>query len=128
MTLVFSIGAILGAMITMYSAVAQRKKEIGTLRALGFQKTTILIAFLVESLFLSFIGCLGGLFLSSFLQFYTISTMNWQTFSELAFSFTLTPEIILQSLIFSLVMGALGGLVPAVRASRQKIIDALRTD
>lgn len=128
MTLVFSIGAILGAMITMYSAVAQRKKEVGTLRALGFQKTTILIAFLVESLFLSFIGCLGGLFLSSFLQFYTISTMNWQTFSELAFSFTLTPEIILQSLIFSLVMGALGGLVPAVRASRQKIIDALRTD
>lgn len=128
MTLVFSIGAILGAMITMYSAVAQRKKEIGTLRVLGFQKTTILIAFLVESLFLSFIGCLGGLFLSSFLQFYTISTMNWQTFSELAFSFTLTPEIILQSLIFSLVMGALGGLVPAVRASKQKIIDALRTD
>lgn len=128
MTIVFSIGAILGAMITMYSAVAQRKNEIGTLRALGFQKTTILTTFLVESLLLSLIGCMFGLFLSSFLQLYTISTMNWQTFSELAFSFTLTPGIILQSLIFSLIMGALGGLIPALRASRQKIVDALRTD
>lgn len=128
MTLVFSIGAILGAMITMYSAVAQRKNEIGTLRALGFQRSTILTAFLVESLLLSFIGCFFGLFLSSFLQLYTISTMNWQTFSELAFSFTLTPKIILQSIIFSIVMGTLGGLVPAVQASRQKIVDALRAD
>ncbi|MCX7770543.1 MAG: ABC transporter permease [Proteobacteria bacterium] len=128
MTVVFSIGAILGAMITMYSAVAQRKNEIGTLRALGFQKTTILTAFLVESLFLSLIGCVFGLFLSSFLQLYTISTMNWQTFSELAFSFTLTPKIILQSLLFSVIMGSLGGLIPALRASRQKIVDALRTD
>lgn len=128
MTLVFSIGAILGAMITMYSAVAQRKNEIGTLRALGFQRSTILTAFLVESLLLSFIGCFFGLFLSSFLQLYTISTMNWQTFSELAFSFTLTPKIILQSIIFSIVMGTLGGLVPALKASRQKIVDALRAD
>lgn len=128
MTIVFSIGAILGAMITMYSAVASRKNEIGTLRALGFQKTTILFAFLVEALLLSLIGCFFGLFLSSFLQLYTVSTMNWQTFSELAFSFTLTPEIILQSLLFSLIMGASGGLIPAYRASRQKIVDALRTD
>ncbi len=128
MTIVFSIGAILGAMITMYSAVAQRKREIGTLRALGFQKVTILAAFLMESLLLSFAGCIGGLFLSSFLQFYTISTMNWQTFSELAFSFTLTPKIILQSLIFSLIMGVIGGLIPALKASSQKIVDALRTD
>ncbi len=127
MTAVFSIGAILGAMITMYSAVAQRRNEIGTLRALGFQKNTILFAFLVEALFLSLAGCVFGLFLASFLQFYTISTMNWQTFSELAFSFTLTPGIITQSLLFSIIMGISGGMIPAYKASREHIVDALRT-
>jgi putative ABC transport system permease protein len=127
MTIIFSIGAILGAMITMYSAVAQRRSEIGTLRALGFQKTTILIAFLVEALFLSLTGGVFGLFLTSFLQFYTISTMNWQTFSELAFSFTLTPKIIAQSLMFSIIMGISGGMIPAYKASRERIVDTLRT-
>jgi len=127
MTIVFSIGAILGAMITMYSAIAQRSSEIGTLRALGFQKSTILIAFLVESLFLSLAGGIFGLFLASFLQFYTISTMNWQTFSELAFSFTLTPSIIIQSLLFSIIMGISGGMIPAYKASKEHIVDALRT-
>lgn len=127
MTSIFSIGAILGAMITMYSAVAQRKGEIGTLRAIGFQRKTILFAFLVESLILSLFGGFLGLFLASFLQFYTVSTMNWQTFSELAFSFTLSGEIIFQSLLFSVVMGVLGGMIPAYQASKQNIIDALRT-
>jgi putative ABC transport system permease protein len=126
LTTIFSLGAIIGAMITMYSAVANRVFEIGTLRALGFQRWTILLAFLMESLLLGFLGGIIGLFFASFLQLYTISTMNWQTFSELAFSFSLTFKIILFSMIFSLTMGFVGGVLPAVRASRMNIVDALR--
>lgn len=126
LTLIFSIGAIIGAIITMYAAVANRTSEIGTLRALGFQKKSILTAFLIESLFLAFIGGAAGLFFASFLQFFTISTMNWQTFSELAFSFSLTFEIASEALLFSLIMGLVGGLLPAVRASRMNIVEALR--
>jgi putative ABC transport system permease protein len=126
LTTIFSLGAIIGAMITMYSAVANRIFEIGTLRALGFQRWRILLAFLMESLLLGFLGGIIGLFFASFLQLYTISTMNWQTFSELAFSFTLTFKIILFSMIFSLTMGLIGGVFPAVRAARMNIVDALR--
>ncbi len=126
LTIIFSLGAIIGAMITMYAAVANRTSEIGTLRALGFQKKSILTAFLIESLFLAVIGGVVGLSFSSFLQFFTISTMNWQTFSELAFSFSLTFEIAYEALLFSLIMGLVGGLLPAVRASRMNIVEALR--
>lgn len=126
LTIIFSIGAIIGAMITMYSAVANRTAEIGTLRALGFRRRNILLAFLTESLFLGFIGGSVGLFFASFMQFMTISTVNFQTFSELAFRFTLTPGIIVQSMVFSLLMGLIGGVLPALRASRLKIVDALR--
>jgi putative ABC transport system permease protein len=126
LTLIFSLGAIIGAMITMYAAVANRVREIGTLRALGFQSISIMVAFLMEALLLGLIGGITGLFLASFMQFITISTMNWQTFSELAFSFTLTFEIIYKSVIFSLLMGFIGGVIPAIRASRLKIVDALR--
>ncbi|MFA7059245.1 MAG: ABC transporter permease [Pedobacter sp.] len=126
LTVIFSLGAIIGAMITMYAAVANRVREIGTLRALGFQSISIMVAFLMEALLLGLIGGITGLFLASFMQFITISTMNWQTFSELAFSFTLTFEIIYKSVIFSLLMGFIGGVIPAIRASRLKIVDALR--
>jgi putative ABC transport system permease protein len=126
LTIIFSLGAIIGAMITMYAAVANRTSEIGTLRALGFQKRSILIAFLIESLFLALSGGAVGLFLASFLQLFTISTMNWQTFSELAFSFSLTFKIASEALLFSLIMGLVGGLLPAVRAARMNIVDALR--
>lgn len=126
LTVIFSMGAIIGAMITMYAAVANRIGEIGTLRSLGFQRKNILLAFLMESLLISFIGGLTGLILASFLQFFTVSTMNFQTFSELAFSFNMTIEIILMSIFFSLIMGFLGGVLPAFRASRMKIIDSLR--
>ena len=126
LTLIFSIGAVIGAMITMYAAVSNRITEIGTLRALGFQRQSILIAFLAESLFLGLVGGFAGLFFASFMQLFTVSTMNWQTFSELAFTFTLTGEIIWKALAFSVVMGLLGGALPAVRASRLKIVDALR--
>ncbi len=126
LTTIFSLGAIIGAMITMYSAVANRIFEIGTLRALGFQRWTILLAFLMESLLLGFFGGITGLFIASFLQLYTISTMNWQTFSELAFSFTLTYKIIFYAMSFSLTMGLIGGILPALRASRMNIVESLR--
>ncbi|ABC75923.1 ABC transporter permease [Syntrophus aciditrophicus] len=127
LTLIFSLGAMIGAMITMYAAVANRTGEIGTLRALGFQRRDILMAFLMESLLLGLLGGVVGLFLASFLQLITVSTMNFQTFSELAFSFTLTPKIVISSLLFALIMGFVGGVLPAMRAARMKIVDALRT-
>ena len=126
LTIIFSLGAIIGAMITMYSAVATRTGEIGTMRALGFKKISVLGAFMIEALFLGLIGGCVGLFLASFLQLLTISTMNFQTFSELAFSFTLTPGIVWKGLGFSLVMGFVGGVLPAVRASRMNIVESLR--
>jgi ABC-type antimicrobial peptide transport system permease subunit len=127
LTVIFSLGAIIGAMITMYSAVANRTGEIGTLRALGFNRRDILISFMLESLLLSFAGGCAGLFFSSFLQLLTISTMNFQTFSELAFEFTLSFEIIYKALVFSLVMGLIGGVLPAARAARMNIVTALQS-
>ena len=126
LTIIFSLGAIIGAMITMYSAVANRIAEIGTLRALGFRRRDILLAFLLESLLLGFLGGLSGLLFASLMQFITISTVNFQTFSELAFRFTLSFEIVYKGMIFSLIMGFVGGLLPALRASRMVIVEALR--
>lgn len=125
-TVIFSAGAMIGAMITMYGAVANRTVEIGTLRALGFYRRSILLAFLLESLFLSLGGGLIGLGIASLLQFFTISTLNFGSFSELAFSFALSPSIIASSLGFSLLMGLVGGFLPAVGAARLNIIQALR--
>ena len=125
-TIIFSTGATIGAMITMYGAVANRTVEIGTLRALGFHRRSILLAFLAESLAVSLMGGLVGLALASVLQLFTISTLNFGSFSELAFSFAMSPSIIASSLGFSLLMGLLGGFLPAFRASRLNIIQALR--
>ena len=124
---IFSIGAIIGAMITMYAAVANRTAEIGTLRALGFRRVNILVAFLVEALLLSLVGGLAGLGLASLLQFYTVSTMNWQTFAELSFAFSMNARVVVESLAFALFMGLAGGFLPAVRAARLDIVDALRS-
>jgi putative ABC transport system permease protein len=126
LTVIFSLGAIIGAMITMYSAVATRTTEIGTMRALGFQRRSILSAFLFEALLLGLIGGGAGLLFASLMQFLTISTVNFQTFSELAFSFTLTPSIAAWAMGFAVVMGFIGGFLPAVRASRMNIVSALR--
>jgi ABC-type antimicrobial peptide transport system permease subunit len=123
---IFSIGAIIGAMITMYASVASRTAEIGTLRALGFPRRAILVAFLIEALALGLAGGALGLAAASFMQAFTISTTNFQTFAELAFSFTLTPQIAAASLAFALAMGFAGGFLPAVRAARLSIVDALR--
>ena len=126
LTIIFSLGAVLGAMITMYAAVATRTVEIGTLRALGFGRGNILTAILLESLFIGFIGGLTGLAAASLMQFLTISTTNWQTFSEVAFNFSLTPDIAGKSLIFGLGMGLLGGFLPAIQAARMNIVESLR--
>jgi putative ABC transport system permease protein len=126
LSVIFSIGAIIGAAITMYSSVAMRTGEIGTLRALGFRRPSILVAFLSESLLLGLVGGLMGLFFATFLQAITISTLNFQSFSQLAFSFALTPKIVVQTILFSLLMGFIGGFLPAMRAARMKIVDSLR--
>jgi ABC-type antimicrobial peptide transport system permease subunit len=126
LSVIFSLGAIIGAMITMYAAVSNRTAEIGTLRALGFRRRSILAAFLLESLFLSLFGGVLGLGLASLMQLVSVSTMNWQSFSEIAFRFSLTPRIVVQSLAFAAVMGLLGGVLPAARAAGLKIVDALR--
>jgi ABC-type antimicrobial peptide transport system permease subunit len=126
LSVIFSIGAIVGAMITMYATVSNRTPEIGTLRALGFSRRSILQAFLMESLLLSLLGGVAGLLAASLMQNIELSTMNWQTFSEVAFGFTLTVDIVFNTLLFALTMGLAGGFLPALRASRLKIVDALR--
>ncbi len=126
LSVIFSVGAMIGAMITMYAAVANRTGEIGTLRALGFRRTSILATFLLEAVLLGVVGGIAGLMLASLMQFIHISTLNWQSFSELAFSFTLTPRIVVTSMLFAVLMGVIGGFLPAVRAARLSIVDALR--
>jgi putative ABC transport system permease protein len=126
LSVIFSVGAIVGAMITMFATVASRVAEIGTLRALGFRRSAVLVSFLAESLLLSLVGGLMGLGAASFMQAVNISTVNFQTFSELAFQFRLTPMIALQTVVFALVMGLLGGFIPAWRAARLNIVDGLR--
>lgn len=126
LSIIFSIGAMIGAMITMYASVASRVTEIGTLRALGFKRVSILWAFLAEALLLGLVGGIVGLALASLMQFASFSTVNFQTFADLSFRFTLTPGIVLQTLLFALIMGFAGGFLPAVRAARLNIVDALR--
>jgi ABC-type antimicrobial peptide transport system permease subunit len=126
LSVMFSLGAVFGATITMYAAVASRQKEIGALRALGFRRASILWTFLAEAMLLGVTGWVMGLSLASLMTLVRVTTMNWASSSELAFSFVLTPAIALQSLLFALAMGFLGGFLPAVRAARLKIVDALR--
>ena len=126
LTVIFSIGAMIGAMITMYASVSNRVAEIGTLRALGFRRASVLAAFLVEALLLGLVGGVMGLAGASIMQLVSFSTTNFQTFSDLSFRFLLTPEIAVKTLLFSVAMGLAGGFLPALRASRLNIVDALR--
>ena len=127
LSVLFSLGAIIGATITMYAAVASRTREIGALRALGFQRSSIVFAFLAEAMLLGFTGWVAGMLLASLMVNVQITTLNWTSFTELAFRFVLTPAIILQSLVFALAMGFLGGFLPALRAAHLRIVDALRS-
>jgi putative ABC transport system permease protein len=123
---IMAIGAVFGALNTMYSAVAERGREIATMRALGFGAAAVVLSFSIEALLISFIGggvgCLAVLPLNGL----TTSTMNFQTFSNLAFAFKITPELLVKGIVFALVMGLIGGLLPAVRAARLPVATALR--
>ena len=125
-TVVFSIAAVVGCTITMYAAVAQRSREIGILRALGFARGTVLFSFLTEAALLSLAGALAGIGLASLLTFVTVSTTNFATFAELTFGFRLTWKIAAYGVVFGLIMGITGALLPAVRAARLKVVDAVR--
>jgi len=125
-TTIFSFGAMIGAMITMYAAVANRTVEVGTLRALGFRRRSVLGAFLVESVLLALVGGALGVALAALLSFARISVVNFQSFSEIGFGFALSPGVITGALIFAVGMGVVGGFLPAVRAARLNIVNALR--
>jgi putative ABC transport system permease protein len=126
LSIIFSIAAMIGAMITMYASVANRVAEIGTLRALGFKRFDVLGAFLLEALLLGLVGGIAGLGCAALMQFASFSTTNFQTFADLSFRFILTPSVVAKTLGFSLVMGLVGGFLPALRASRMNIVEALR--
>lgn len=125
-TAVFSIAAIIGAMITMYSSVANRTREVGTLRALGFGQVAIVGVFLWEAVLLGLVSGFLGLIAAAGTQFLEVSTTNFQTFAEISFRLRLSPTIVIQVLVFSVFMGILGGVLPAIRAARLEIVDALR--
>lgn len=121
------IGAVFGAILTMYTAVATRAREIATLRALGFNTTAVLISVLAESLALAAVGGLiGGLAAYFVFNGYQTSTINFQTFSQVAFAFRVTPALLAMGLVYALLMGLIGGFFPAVRAARLPISSALR--
>jgi putative ABC transport system permease protein len=123
---VMGIGAVFGAMNTMYAIVAQRTREIGTLRALGFSRLSILLSFVMESVLLALIGGVLGCLLAFTMNGYTAGTGQTQSFSELAFAFKITPPVLIIGMTFAVVMGFVGGLLPAFRASRMPITRALR--
>ena len=121
------IGAIFGAILTMYTAVATRSREIATLRALGFNSFAVVVSVMAESLGLAAIGgLLGGLAAYAAFNGYQTSTINFQTFSQVAFAFRVTPALLGMGLVYALVMGLVGGLMPAIRAARLPISSALR--
>lgn len=124
---IMAVGAGFAGMNTMYAAVARRTKEVGTLRVLGFSRRSILIAFVLESIFIAVIGVAIGIILALPLNFVSTGTSNFTTFSEIAFNFRVTPDLMLSALIFGAGIGLFGSLLPSFRAARFKIVDALRT-
>jgi len=121
------IGAVFGAILTMYTAVSTRSREIATLRALGFNASSVVVSVMAESLALAAIGgTIGGVIAYVAFNGYQTSTMNFQTFSQVAFAFSVTPQLLVMGLVYALVMGLIGGLLPAVRAARLPIPAALR--
>jgi putative ABC transport system permease protein len=123
---IMAVGAGFAGMNTMYAAVARRTKEIGTLRVLGFGRLSILIAFLLESVVVALVGVVIGVLLAMPLNFVSTGTSNWSTFSEIAFNFRVTPDLIGIALIFGAIIGFVGSLLPSIRASRLRIVEALR--
>jgi len=122
-----SIGAIFAAMNTMYASVGARVREIGTLRVLGWRRRTIMLAFVIEGAFLAFIGGIFGCLLALPLHGYSTGTVSFDTFSEVVFQFRLTPGLLVRGMIFAIIVGILGSLLPAMRAARLPVISALKS-
>lgn len=121
------VGAVFGALNTMYSAVAARTREIATLRALGFGRSAVIVSILFESLVLALIGGLiGGILAYLAFDGYQAATINWQSFSQVAFAFKVTPSLLVQGILYAATIGCIGGLFPAIRAARMPIAKALR--
>lgn len=123
---VMGLGAVFGALNTMYSTVSERSREIAVLRAIGFGGGSIVLSFFVEALIIAAVGGLLGCLAVLPVNGLTTGTINWQTFSHLAFAFRITPELLASGMLFALLMGALGGLPPAIRASRANVASTLR--
>jgi len=123
---VMGLGAVFAALNTMYSAVSERSREIAVLRAIGFGGGSIVLSFFVEALIIAAVGGLLGCLAVLPVNGLTTGTINWQTFSHLAFAFRITPELLASGMLFALLMGALGGLPPAIRASRANVASTLR--
>ena len=124
--LVMGVGAVFAALNTMYSAVAERSREIATMRALGFGGGAVVLSFIAESLFIALLGGLLGCLAVLPMNGFTTGTINWQTFSHLAFAFRITPGLLVQGIVFALLMGLVGGVPPALRAVRRPVAVALR--
>ena len=121
------VGAVFGAIITMYTAVASRTREIATLRALGFGAVPVVVSVLVEGALLSLIGgAIGGAIAWAVFNGYETATMNFQSFSQMAFRFAVTPALLIRGLLYALIMGLIGGALPAIRAARLPVVTALR--
>jgi putative ABC transport system permease protein len=123
---IMGIGAIFGALNTMYSAVAERSREIATMRALGFGATSVVGSFTIEALLIAGVGGALGCLAVLPVNGITTGALNFQTFSHLAFAFQITPILLLEGMIFALLMGVVGGLPPAIRAARRPVAAALR--
>jgi putative ABC transport system permease protein len=121
------IGAVFAALNTMYSAVSSRTREIATLRALGFGAAPVVASVLLESVVLGFLGgIVGGLLVYFALNGYQASTLNWASFSQITFAFTVTPRLLVTGLGYSLILGFVGGLLPGIRAARMPVTTGLR--
>jgi len=125
-TSIMAVGAVFGAINTMYAAIASRAPEIGVLLTLGFTPSSVLVSFLAESAIIAAIGGILGCLFALPLNGIVTSTTNWSSFSEIAFSFRVTPQLLLAGLIFAVVMGVVGGFFPALRAARLQVVQALR--
>jgi len=123
---IMAIGAIFGALNTMYSAVAERGREIATMRAVGFGAWSVVLSFLFEALLISIVGGVLGCLAVLPVNGWSASTMNFQTFSSLAFAFKITPDLLVNGVVFAMVMGVLGGMLPAIRAALRPVAPALR--
>jgi putative ABC transport system permease protein len=127
LAVLMGIGAVFGALNTMYSAVAARTREVATLRAIGFGPGAVVVSVMVESLLLALVGgIVGALGAWVFFDGYRTSTLNWDTFSQVTFAFDVTPALLLEGTLFALVLGLVGGLFPAIRAARLPVTAALR--